>query len=216
MYAQVGLYDVQSGQPLRCFQEHGNPPSDLTFDFQGTKLLTAGQALILWNPRLLGPGEPTPQPLPALDGEQSRPYAEHQLGGAVSVVASKRRPWLIAAGIYTGLTGHANDVVEVDQATFQIKRELIRDLDGISCMSLSPDESTLAIGTDQGDILLYQVASSELIRTWKTPDSIPVRSLLFIDDQQLAAAGLFGDLVLIFDANSGKTTSVLHQKQRRN
>lgn len=204
MYASVAVHELESGRRWRYWQERGNPPSDLAIDYTGKKIATAGQAFIVWEPKL--PKDPQPQleQNEPLDADASKSFISGLTGGAIACVTSRRQSSAVAAGAFSGKTGHANDVAVIDLKNCEIVRVLVTDLDGITCLGLSPDEKSVAVGFENGAIRLYDPSTKTLLNQWQLNDIGPVRSLSFLSDNQIAVTGFLGRHVVICDSNSGK------------
>ena len=93
-------------------------------------------------------------------------------------------------------------------------RTLRGHLDSVRSVSFSPDGQTLASGSDDGMVRLWDVNTGETLRTLRGHlDS--VRSVSFSPDGQTLASGSWDRTVRLWDVNTGETLQTLGKDEGR-
>jgi len=81
------------------------------------------------------------------------------------------------------------------------------------CMGWSPDSTALLVGTQQGDIQVWDPQTGTLQTTWQSADAQPIYKLQFSPNGTLLAARLESGEVAIRDAQSGDVLRTLADDQ---
>lgn len=205
VYATLGIYRMEDGKLLHHWQEQGNSPSDLVISPDGKTIVTAGQALIMWDAtkdKLPDEVVDAEKPLAA---EASIRFMRARTAGSIATVFSADGTWVVAVGYFANAKGRPVDIAQLDTATGKIKSMIAKDVDGITCIALAPSSKTLAVGLNSGSILVIDVESKRQIARWKNEGQHRVRSLLYFNEgRKLAVASEGGQTLHIYDADTGR------------
>ncbi len=123
-------------------------------------------------------------------------------------------PW-VALALLCGVTafglaayrGGAPPEPKADEAWRRRETRIKKDKD-VCAVALSPDGKTLAVGTKEGAVRFFDVASG---KQWPGKKELleKVESLAFTADGKKLAAGSAGEKTVVFDAASGKLDKLL-------
>jgi WD40 repeat protein len=178
----IRLWDAATGQEIRTIRQ---PAYGAVFSPDGKTLASVGGGIQLWE---VATGR-------LIRGFQGGP-------SWASVVFSPDGKTLASAAPHTqGANGPVNVVWLWDVATGQqIGRlpETLRE-HAVYSLSYAPDGKTLASGSDDGTIRLWEAASGQEIRRFQA-DMGPVTSVAFTPDGRAIVSGHEKGIVLVWDA----------------
>jgi WD40 repeat protein len=223
----VRLWDVGTRQATATFKGHRTYAHAVAFTPDGRRLASAGGDLYLRD-RATGlvavarqqAGEPAAGLVLSPDGRLIV-TAGRRLGGANTAIAGDVRFW-DAAAARTSLDASADQPrrkrgVELSPAAAACGEAALGEhlggrQRGAWCIALDPAGVVLAIGTDKGGVLLWDVAARKPRESLAA--TAAVRSLAFSSDGRLLAAAV-GSRVHVWDVRSGTGVAVLegHEKQ---
>ena len=223
----VCLWDLAARQTMATLKGHRTYAHGVAFSPDGRLLASAGGDLYLRDPvsgavavaRQEG-GRPTAGVAISPDG-RILVTVGRRMGGANTPVAGDVKFW-DAAGAIASLTSGENhqrrrralEIYPADAAHGEtaLAEFLERQKLGAWSIALDPTGRLLAIGTDNGGVLLWDMGAVQLRRQLKAPAS--VRSLAYSEDGRLLA-GTEGSRARIWDVESGELVAVLkgHEKQ---
>jgi WD40 repeat protein len=222
----VCVWDLTSRQPTAVLKGHRTYAHAVAFTPDGRLLASAGGDLYLRDPvsgtaavaRQEG-GKPTAGLALSPDGRLLVTVGR-RLGGANTAIAGDVKFWDAASAALLLEPNGAQHrkratmiqpaVAELGEAT--LAESLNRERLGAWSIALNPTGSLLAVGTDKGGVLLWDVPQARL--QGRLPTAGAVRSVAFSSDGNLLAAAE-ASRVQVWDVPSGAGIAVLkgHEKQ---
>ncbi|MGL4423311.1 MAG: WD40 repeat domain-containing protein, partial [Gemmataceae bacterium] len=166
-------WNRSSAEPLRRLN-HGERIRDLKIDPTGQRLATCGDdgCTRLWDRATFQPG-------PVLNDQSKR---------VRSIMFTPNGQEIITAGFHNTLTW-------CDVSTGKELRR-VAEINRISCMALSPDGTRLALGSEEGPLLLRNAQTGELITRVLAPASRKTSIAYAPDGRTIATSSLDGTVRL--------------------
>jgi WD40 repeat protein len=224
---KVCLWDLAARQSTATLKGHRTYAHGVAFSADGRLLASTGGDLYLRDPRSGAAAVARQEGGRPVAGLAISPSGQllitvgRRLGGANTPIAGDVRFW-DAAGAIASLTAGENhqrrrkalEIQPADPARGEaaLGEFMHRQKLGAWCIALDPTGVLLAIGTDNGGILLWDLGAAQLRSQLKTTASI--RCLACSDDGRLLA-GPEASRVPVWDVQSGELIAVLkgHEKQ---
>lgn len=210
VYATLGIFRLADGKLLRNWQERGNSPMDLAISPDGKTIVTAGQALILWDstkPKIANEIVDLEKPL---DADSSARLMIAKTAGSTATTVSTSGRWAIAVGAYSNVLGKPVDVVQLDMKSAKIMKFIAKDVEDVKCITLAPNDRDLLIGANHSFILKFDMDRENHPTKWMLESNIRIRAIAYFDGgKKVAVAGENGGALLILDSNTGKQLSRL-------
>jgi WD40 repeat protein/DNA-binding SARP family transcriptional activator len=191
----VRLWDVESGRPVATLQGHQCQVETVVFSPNGEFLASGGPgaAVCIWAVK-------TGQRLATLPPHQGflRPIVYHP-DGQTLVTKSVRDIYFwslkdLSAQTSSGQVSLTKTLQPPDMAAL--------------CFAFSPDGSQLAIGTEEGPVLLWDMEQERFSPPFKG-HTVPVIDVTFSPDGQLVASSSRDGTVRLWDIASGKPLDIL-------
>jgi WD40 repeat protein len=186
----VRLWDVSSNRVVRTFPVEKEPWAG----WNSVDLSPDGEWLAC------NSGGSTVRLLETASGRELRTFPIHRNGGRVLFSRGSRRR--IAA-----TCGNVLHVWDVDTQKELFRKQYTGTSPNVHCLAFAPDDRTLAVGLDQGEVILYDTGTGTEKLTLR-PGQPRTEVLSFSPDSTTLAAGGQGFFKLC-DAATGKTCRTL-------
>ena len=204
VYARLGIYSLENGTLRRNWSELGNSPSDVAVSPDGKTIVTAGQAFILWDTTQEKRADEIVDAEKPLDAQKSQRFIRAQKAGSIATAIAADGKWAVAVGYFVDAQGRPIDVVQLDMTSAQIMRIIAKGIHGTTCIALSPDDTTVALGLNSGMIKVFNIVEQKQVAEWQLHDMENIRSIAYLaGGKQLAIASHHGHKVILIDASTG-------------
>lgn len=179
----VRVWDVESGQEVRRLEGHLSLVSGVVWMPDGSKLVSAGHDghIVLWD---------------LATGSETRRWTN--LGQTVHAIVPHPRGRRVFAAV-------DHRVVSIDVESGESVERLIIEGDVPSCLAVSPDGATIAIGTDSGRVVVREVEKDDPpTEIAATQPPSPVLAIDFAPSGKVLAVASAVGLVRLLERATGQ------------